>query len=178
MGEGGVNVVRRVQRVGGSGDRGGVHAVRTCQYTGPAVHPVDAVETPAMPGSNSPIDLCSSSDEAPVARSAAAAPVPPRPPPKPTSAPSSTTAQLDDAILKFVQAHPGHKQSEVAECLVGSINSSLRDELTYPSSASASDLSLGIVLDDRICDLLDTFGLQHLEEGLDLAQHGERAFNP
>ena len=42
------------------------------------------------------------------------------------------------------------------------INASLRDELTYPSSASASDLSLGIVLDDRICDLLDTFGLQHL----------------
>ena len=44
------------------------------------------------------------------------------------------------------------------------INSSLRDECTYPSCASASQLAIGVVLDDRICDLLETFGLQHLTE--------------
>ena len=42
------------------------------------------------------------------------------------------------------------------------INASLRDELTYPSTASASDLSLGDVLDVRIYELLNTFGLLHL----------------
>ena len=44
------------------------------------------------------------------------------------------------------------------------INASLRDELTYPSSASLTQLSLGTVLDDRICELLETFGLEHLVE--------------
>ena len=42
------------------------------------------------------------------------------------------------------------------------INSSLRDELTYPSTSSSSDLSLGDVLDVRIYELLNTFGLLHL----------------
>ena len=44
------------------------------------------------------------------------------------------------------------------------INSSLRDEVTYPSHAAASELALGGVLDDRICELLQVFGLQHLVE--------------
>jgi len=34
----------------------------------------------------------------------------------------------------------------------------------YPSCASISQLSLAIVIDDRICELLDTFGLIHLVE--------------
>ena len=42
------------------------------------------------------------------------------------------------------------------------INASLRDELTYPSISSSSDLSLGDVLDVRIYELLNTFGLLHL----------------
>jgi putative ATP-binding cassette transporter len=42
------------------------------------------------------------------------------------------------------------------------INASLRDELTYPSSAFFSHLAIGVVLDDRICELLEIFGLQHL----------------
>ena len=42
------------------------------------------------------------------------------------------------------------------------INASLRDELTYPSASSSSDLSLGDVLDVRIYELLNTFGLLHL----------------
>ena len=44
------------------------------------------------------------------------------------------------------------------------INSSLRDECTYPSCATASQLAIGVVLDDRLCELLEIFGLQHLTE--------------
>ena len=44
------------------------------------------------------------------------------------------------------------------------INASLREEVTYPSSSSAAQLSLGNVIDDRICELLETFGLLHLAE--------------
>jgi putative ATP-binding cassette transporter len=42
------------------------------------------------------------------------------------------------------------------------INASLRDELIYPSSAFSTHLAIGVVLDDRICELLEIFGLQHL----------------
>lgn len=42
------------------------------------------------------------------------------------------------------------------------INSSLRDECTYPSCATASELAIGVVLDDRIGELLEIFGLAHL----------------
>ena len=42
------------------------------------------------------------------------------------------------------------------------INSSLRDECTYPSCATASQLAIGVVLDDRIGELLEIFGLAHL----------------
>ena len=54
-------------------------------------------------------------------------------------------------------------------------NSSLRDEVTYPSSASVSQLALGTVIDDRICELLETFGLLHLAEmyQLDTARNWE-----
>ena len=34
----------------------------------------------------------------------------------------------------------------------------------YPSSASVSQFALGTVIDDRICELLDMFGLLHLAE--------------
>jgi putative ATP-binding cassette transporter len=44
------------------------------------------------------------------------------------------------------------------------INSSLRDECTYPSCSTASQLAIGVVIDDRICELLEIFGLQHLVE--------------
>jgi ABC-type uncharacterized transport system fused permease/ATPase subunit len=55
------------------------------------------------------------------------------------------------------------------------INASLREEVTYPSSASVSQLGLGSVIDDRICELLDTFGLLHLAElyRLDTANNWE-----
>lgn len=43
-------------------------------------------------------------------------------------------------------------------------NASLREEVTYPSSASVSQFALGTVIDDRICELLDMFGLLHLAE--------------
>ena len=42
------------------------------------------------------------------------------------------------------------------------INASLRDELTYPSSAFPAHLAVGFDLDDRIRELLELFGLQHL----------------
>ena len=49
------------------------------------------------------------------------------------------------------------------------------EEVTYPSSASTSQLSLGTVIADRICELLDTFGLLHLMElyNLDTAHNWE-----
>ncbi len=55
------------------------------------------------------------------------------------------------------------------------INASLREEVTYPSSASVSQLALGNVIDDRICELLETFGLLHLAElhQLDAAKNWE-----
>ena len=55
------------------------------------------------------------------------------------------------------------------------INASLREEVTYPSSASVSQLALGNVIDDRICELLETFGLLHLAElhQLDTAKNWE-----
>ena len=55
------------------------------------------------------------------------------------------------------------------------INASLREEVTYPSNASVSQLALGNVIDDRICELLETFGLLHLAEShqLDCAKNWE-----
>ena len=55
------------------------------------------------------------------------------------------------------------------------INSTLREEVTYPSSASVSQLALASVVDDRIYELMDTFGLLHLAElyHLDTAHNWE-----
>ena len=44
------------------------------------------------------------------------------------------------------------------------INASMREEVTNPSSSSAAQMSLENVIDDRICELLETFGLLHLAE--------------
>jgi vitamin B12/bleomycin/antimicrobial peptide transport system ATP-binding/permease protein len=44
------------------------------------------------------------------------------------------------------------------------INSTLREECTYPSCATASQLAIGDVLDRRIFELLEIFELQHLVE--------------
>ena len=54
-------------------------------------------------------------------------------------------------------------------------NSSVRDEVAYPSSATVSQLALGTVIDDHICELLEKFGLLHLAEmyQLDTARNWE-----
>jgi putative ATP-binding cassette transporter len=55
------------------------------------------------------------------------------------------------------------------------INASLWEEVTYISSAFLSQLALGNITDDHICELLETFGLQHLAElhQLDAAKNWE-----
>ena len=55
---------------------------------------------------------------------------------------------------------PSHS-SFFLDCALGPhmINASLREEVTYPSSSSAAQLSL-----ENVIELLETFGLLHLAE--------------